>query len=221
MIVLKDGEQLYLRNWEYNACRITSALAVIVENNGGTVKPNKKPVIINRTLLQAIRELEDKVKQIDLLDKPLPERQEAYAAKQRKQLEELSAINNEPLEVTHTGYITFILDDMYYYYEVSDNPFFPFHYIKTPIVNGRYSRDAALEEDPKEWLYDCFFSFNVSEADIKEAANLIFNMLMNAKKSTVIRDGKRTRVPNTYNSGYHYETVYAPERWERVEEWNK
>lgn len=221
MYVSHDGEKLYLNNWKYNACRIFSSLAVVIENNGGTVKPIKNPVIVNRTLMESIAACERKLEAIENYSKPLTDQQKAYAANQRRQLEEMQAINNDPIEVTSTGYISFVLDDIYYYYQTSDNPFFPFHYIKTPVINGKISKDAVLEEDPKEWLFDCVFSFNLGENDVKEIANMIFNMLYNAKNSTKRRDGKRIRVPNTYSDGYHYETIYTPERWESVEEWNK
>ena len=123
---------------------------------------------------------------------------------------------SEPITVTHTTYISFILDETYYYYQVDSNPFFEFYYNKTPIKNGMRSRDAGLEADKKEWLYDCFLSSNCGQPDIVEAANLIFNMLCNAPMSEIIRDSYKQRVPNTYNSGYHMETVYKPERMGEV-----
>lgn len=221
MFVMKDGEKLYLRNWEYNACRILSELAVIVENNGGKVMPGKKPIIINRTLSSAIRECKDKIEAAEKRENIAEEKRAAYIKNQREQLEEMEAINNDPIMVSHTSWIYFAYENDLYYYSVDDNPFFPFHYRKTPIVNGKYSQDAACEEDEKNWLFDCFFSFHASGEDVREAANLIFNMLTNAKHSVIIRDGRKQRVPNTYNSGYHYETIYRPERWEKLGDWAK
>ena len=124
---------------------------------------------------------------------------------------------SDPINVTHTSYISFVLDGIYYYYQVNDNPFFDFYYIKTPIKNGKYSRDAALETGGKEWLYDCFFGSNCGQQDIIEAANLIFNMLCNAPMSEIIRVGHKQRVANTYDDGWHFEMVYAPERLEKVD----
>lgn len=124
---------------------------------------------------------------------------------------------SEPITVTHTSYISFVLNETYYYYQVNDNPFFEFYYSKTPIKNGKRSRDAGLEVDKKEWLYDCFFKSNCGQADIVEAANLIFNMLCNAPMSKIIQDSYKQRVPNTYNDGYHMETIYKPERMEKVD----
>jgi len=176
-IVTKDGERLYLQAWEYNAARIITELANIVNNHGGRVKPTHTAIISDRSA-------EEK---------------------------------SEPITVTHTTYISFILDETYYYYQVDSNPFFEFYYSKTPIKNGKRSKDAGLEADKKEWLYDCFFESNCGQPDIVEAANLIFNMLCNAPMSKIIRDGRKQRVPNTYNNGYHMETVYKPERIEKVD----
>lgn len=98
---------------------------------------------------------------------------------------------SEPITVTHTTYISFILDDTYYYYQVDSNPFFEFYYSKTPIKNGKRSRDAGLEADKKEWLYDCFFKSNCGQPDIVEAANKIYSMLCNAPMSKIIRGGHK------------------------------
>lgn len=176
-IVMKDGERLYLRAWEYNAARIITELANIVKNHGGRVKPTDTAIISD------------------------------ISAKKEA----------EPITVTHTSYISFILDDTYYYYQVDDNPFFEFYYSKTPVRNGKYSRDAGLEADKKEWWFNCFFGSNCGQQNITEAANLIFNMLCSAPMSKIIRDSHKQRVPNTYNDGYHMETVYAPERMEKVD----
>lgn len=176
-IVTKDGERLYLRAWEYNAARIITELARIIENHGGRVKPTNTAIISDRSAEE----------------------------------------ESDPITVTHTSYISFILDETFYYYQVDDNPFFEFYYKKTQIRNGKYSRDAALEADKKEWLFDCFFGSNCAQGDIVEAANLIFNMLCNAPQAEIMRDCVRQRVPNTYNDGWHVEKVYAPERTEKID----
>lgn len=175
-IVTKEGSRLYLKTWEYNAARIITELANIVNNHGGRVKPTKTAIISDRNA-----------------------KDEA-----------------EPITVTHTSYISFILDETYYYYQVDTNPFFEFNYRKTPITDGKHSRDAGLEADKKEWLYDCFLMSDCGQPDIIEAANLIFNMLCNAPMSKIIRDVRKQRVPNTYNDGWHFEMIYKPERMEKV-----
>lgn len=111
MIVLKENQRLYLHSCNYNMARMMSALANLVKEHGGRVKPTRQALISDRNCKDA-----------------------------------------EPIKVTHTSYISFVLNDVYYYYQVDDNPFFPFYYIKTPIKNGKYSMDAALEETKKVGL---------------------------------------------------------------------
>lgn len=176
-IVIKDGERLYLRAWEYNAARIITELARIIESHGGRVKPTNTAIISERS----------------------------------------AEAESDPITVTHTSYISFVLDETFYYYQVDDNPFFEFYYKKAPIRNGKYSRDAALEADRKEWLYDCFFKSNCGQPDIIEAANLIFDMLCNTPISEILRDKRKKRVANIYNDGWHFEKVYTPERLEKIE----
>ena len=69
-----------------------------------------------------------------------------------------------------------------------------------------------MTEANKEWLYDCFLMAGCPAADIVEAANLIFNEMINAKNSVIRRDSKRQKVANTFNGGWHWETVYSSER---------
>lgn len=213
MIVSKENERLYPATWEYNAARITTELARIVENHGGRVKHGRAAIISNRTLSGAILEKEQRIAQLKALNAENEKEIRTAAIKTfEKEIEELKQINNDPRRVTHTGYIQFVFENNYYYFSVDRNPFFPFHYIKTPVKNNRYSKDACCMEDKKEWLYDCFLSWDCGNADIKEAANLIFNMLCNSQFSRIMRDGRKTRVNNRYDGGYHYETIYAPER---------
>lgn len=220
MIVLKEDQKLYLDNWLYNACQIISELAVIVGNHGGIIAPTTSAIIENRTLYSFVNKCESDMEAWSQADKtrttPLSDACIKARENYIRKYEEAKSINNAPIRVTHTTYIRFLLDDTVYYYQVNDNPFFEFYYTKTPVVNNEYSKNAMSEEDKKEWLFDCFLSWNCSKADIKEAANLIFNMLVKADNSKIWRDSKRVRVNNTYNKGYHYETVYSKERKENI-----
>lgn len=171
MIVLHNNDRFYLRPLDFNMCRIFTALAVVVENNGGKVKPQKKALVSDRGLK-----------------------------------------GSEPITVTHTHYITFTFNGVFYYFQVDENPFFPFYYQKTPVTGGKYSRDACLNEFSKNWLFDCFWSSGVCDADIKEAANLIFNSLVKADFSVIRVDSKRKMVPNSFDGGYHWENVPEKQR---------
>ena len=218
MIVTKENERLYPATWGYNAARITTELAKIVENNNGRVKYGHAALISNRTITSAIFEKEERIKNLKAATGENKKEIRAAAIKAlEKEIAELKQIDNRPIRVTHTSYISFVLENNYYHFSMDDNPLFPFYYTKTPVKNGSYSADACSTEDKKTWLYDCFFFWDCSDADIKEAAQLIFNMLCNAPYSVIRRDSCRKRVSNYYNNGFHYETVYAPERIAKID----
>lgn len=218
MIITRENERLYLATWEYNASRILTELAKIVINSGGKVKPLKKAIITYRHIDSEKRKYKEKIEHLTELEKTNHNNTRAAAIiNYREALEALEKVNNDPITVTHTSYINFVYDGFYYYYQVDDNPFFEFFYIKTLVKNGRYSRDTYLTEDKKEWLFDCFFTYNCSSSDVVEAANHIFNMLIQAKPSEIHKETKREKVANIYDGGYHYETIRTPERFTTID----
>lgn len=213
MYISKDNERLYPKTWVYNSSRLLTQLAKIVTDNGGSVKPHRTAIVSDRNHDEAIREYRERIARYTELEKVNhnPKREEAikkYSAK----LEKLEAVNNDPIKVTHTTHISFVLDGFFYYYQTDDNPFFPFYFFKTPVHNGKYSLDAVCTEDQKDWLYDCFMFCGCPDADIVEGANMIYNMLVNSGCTRISRNYQRKRVPNLYDGGYHYENVYEPER---------
>ena len=213
-IVTREDQRLYLTSWEYNAALIMSELAKIVENHGGKVKPQKAAIISNRSLDGALREDMERLTRYEkIIEEGYGNEKTVEAVAALKiSIANRKAINNAPVRVTHTTYITFTLDSYVYYYQLEENPFFEFFFSKTPLRGNVYSRDAVLTEANKEWLYDCFLMAGCPAADIVEAANLIFNEMTNAKNSVIRRDSKRKKVANTFNGGWHWETVYSPER---------
>lgn len=215
MTVLKDNERLYLDSWNYNAALILTELAKIVKNHGGRVKPTHTAIISNCTITTMKNRYAGDIARLETLE--INEKRSCAIKSLKAKLAELSVIDNEPVTVTHIRYINFVYDNFYYYYQVDSNPFFEFYYSKTPIKNGEYSKDACLEEDKKEWMRDCFFKYGCSKEDIREAADLIFGMLVNTNVSIVRRNGKRKRVPNMYDGDYHYEIVPNHERIGRID----
>ena len=186
-------EKRYLTNWSYNAARIFDHLEKIVHDNGGILvsewnhtSPRTEYEIINRQLNAAIREKIEFVEKLERLESPA-------AQAERAKLEEWKSIDNSPVKTSYADYmyISFMLNDTYYYYQVDRNPFFEFFYNKIPAPGGKMDRNHYLDQDKKEWLYDCFFSWDCSDADRKEAANMIFNMLMNARHSVKARGKSR------------------------------
>jgi hypothetical protein len=216
--------KLYLSNWDYNAALIIEELAAIVENNGGTVKPGTVTIIENRALDENMRKAAARLEQLERIEAEAPgtnEHRTDAIKRLRADIEKWEQIDNTPRTVHHctwsSAYISFKLGGMYYYYQTDSNPFFDFHYQKTPIdINGTVSCCACLENDPKEWLWDCFLRADATDADRREAANLIYNMLVKAAPSVIRRDSRRVRVRNQYDGRYHYETIYEKERREAV-----
>ena len=194
-----------------------SKLAELVVENGGRVKPLKKAVISNRTIDTIKTECSLRLEKLKgLEEKNHKEILVSAIEKKEKELKELEQIKNDPITVTNTSYISFVLENTYYYFQLDDNPFFEFLLVKTPVKNGKYSQDAAAEETEKSWLEDQFLKIGCSDKDINDAAKKIFDMLVASKNSSIILDKKRVRVQNLYNSGYHYETIYAKERFASV-----
>ena len=218
MLILKENERLYPSTWEYNSCRIMSALVEIVAKNGGRVKPQKKVIISDRYLEETKIKLSNRIDCLkELEQKKHKDIRENAIIEKEKELKKLELINNDPIQITHTTYISFIYENYYYYYQMDENPFFEFYYIKTPIKNGEYSCNALLTESKKTWLYDCYLKVGCTENDIKKAAEYIFNMLINYNSSQIRLDKKRVRVPNSYDNSYHYETIYEKEHFASVD----
>ena len=195
---MENVEIRYLRSWDYNVTLIMEELEKIVLNNGGAIvstwKTERKQYLIeNRTLSDEIRKHREHVKRMEALNRP-------GSAAEREKLERLESIDNTPVLTNYYSfggvYINFVLDGVYYYYSIDDNPFFDFHYDKIPVINGAIDQDHYTNTCKKEWLYDCFFCFDCSHADRMEAANMIFNMLMNAQFS---RKYKGNRKPARLN----------------------
>lgn len=184
-------EKRYLTNWSYNAARIFDNLEKIVHAAGGVLvsewdtRPRKMYLIENRTLSGAIREKEEFCERRETLNRA--------TAATRAEIEKLKQIDNTP-RATYYGdwqYIGFLLNDVYYYYQMDRNPFFDFHYTKVYAPGGVADRNHFLDNDKKEWLFDCFFSWNCSDADCMEAAQTIFTMLQKAPFSRMA--GKQAR----------------------------
>ena len=216
MYVSKDNERLYLNSWNYNAALILTELAKIIENNDGRVKPGLHTAVIsNRSLEGKIKEVKGRIKSLESIEET--EKIKTVIGNLSKELIELESIDNEPITVTHTSYISFIFDDFYYYYQVDDNPFFDFCYKKNHIKNGKYISNTYHRKDKQSWWNDCFLSFRCSEADRKEAANLIFNMLVSAEPSEIYREEEERKVLNTYNDGWHWEKVIKPNQYKKID----
>lgn len=215
MIVLKENERLYATSWQYNSARILTRLAQLITAQGGKVKPLHPAVLSDRNLEEACtatqRRLESSYKAGPTSH---PKEREIQISNLQKELALFQSIPNAPITVTHTSYINFTMNGVYYSYKLDNNPLFPCHYLKTPIdpKSETYSGDACMEESSKSWFTDPLIGFGCPDSEIESAAGAILSMLLAAPLSTIRHDTKRTRIPNTYDSGYHFENIPVQER---------
>lgn len=222
MFFYKSTDTLYLNSWNFNAALIIEELRRIVESEGGRVEPTTPGYIVNRSINESIEDKKTFLERVDnniskASSDELEEKLAKLKAATQTKIDRLEAIDNSPVQLTGApSYIIFALNGVYYSYYFDDNPFFEFHFSKKPIVSGKISLDIPVACDKKEWLHDCFFYPGCSEADIKEAANIIFNTLISAKIERPVIDRHKKRVPNYYDGGYHYEYIYEKERFQTV-----
>ena len=215
MIVLKENERHHATSWQYNSARILTHLAQLITAQGGKVKPLPPAVLSDRNLEEICtatqRRLESSYKAGPTSH---PKERKTQISNLQNELARFQAIPNAPITVTHTSYINFAMNGVYYSYSLDDNPFFPFHYLKTPIdpKSETYSGDACMEESSKSWLTDPLIGFGCPDSEIESAAGAILSLLLAAPLSTIRHDTKHTRVPNTYDSGYHFENIPVKER---------
>lgn len=215
MIVIKENERHHATSWQYNSARILTHLAQLITAQGGKVKPLPSAVLSDRNLEEACtatqRRIESSYK-AGLTSHP--KERETQISNLQKKLARFQAIPNATITVTHTSYISFTMNGVYYSYSLDNNPFFPFHYLKTPIdpKSETYSGDACMEESSKSWFTDPLIGFGCPDSEIESAAGAILSLLLAAPLSTIRHDTKRTRIPNAYDSGYHFENIPVKER---------
>ena len=210
MIVLKENERHHATSWQYNSARILTRLAQLITAQGGKVKPLYSAVLSDRNLEEICTATQRRLESsYNAGPTSHPKERETQISHLQKELARFQAIPNAPITVAHTSYIDFTMNGVYYSYSLNDNPFFPFHYLKTPIdpKSETYSGDACMEESSKSWFTDPLIGFGCPDSEIESAAGAILSLLLAAPLSAIRHDTKRTRIPNTYDSGYHFENI--------------
>jgi len=226
MFFSRDNETLYPVTIEYNLALILAELKKIITDNGGKVQPQHPGQIVNRSFyIAAEKERTDAEHCVSYSkyckDPEKVERLKARAAEHEKTAAELEAkAEASRRDAEHLSYIHFTYNGFYYTVsakEYSDR----LEYSKTPINSrNEYSKDVYRDDLSNAWYTDEFYALEPKaeiNEDRREAANLIFNELVNASPSEKWRDGRRVRVPNTYDNKYHYEMIYNPERIGKVD----
>ena len=212
MIVTKDNQRHYATSWQYNSARILTRLAQLVTAQGGKVKPLHPAVLSDHNLEDACTATQRRLEYWNKLTFTYdPDERQTIVSKLQHKLARFQSIPNL-ITVTHTSYISFVMNGFYYSFSLDDNPFFPFYYMKTPIENGTYSGDACVENASKSWAVNALLGFGCPQSEIETAAQAILALLLAAPLSTLRHDTQRIRVPNTYDSGSHLENVPVKER---------
>lgn len=199
-------ENRYLSTWHYNAALILGEIETIVKNNGGalcrTWEYNNPPawltnrkqyLITNRTLTEAIHKENELLTRLEKLGRT------DAARETREKIARYEALNNNPVLSYYADYlyINFVIDDHFYSFSMDRNPFFEFYFARVKIEEGnKINRNYYLQEDSKQWLYDCFFHVDCSASDRREAANLICNMLLTADNNRTYREKNRKPYSN-------------------------
>ena len=122
----------------------------------------------------------------------------------------------EPRQIYGSLQITFTLDENYYSFWVNENPLFEYHYIKTPIKNGKHLRNVYAEELFRTWAHDCLFRV-ATDIQIHVCALELLDLLTGAHLSQKYNEKHKIAVPNTYDGGYHFEYKYDPDEWVSAE----
>ena len=223
MFFTQENQTLYPNTWEYNATLIINELRHVVTKHGGSLKPQRGGFIVNRSIMGFIRANNERIERIEKAIERDPlkyrESREKVIDGIKKENADFQKIPNDPVKVDGSYWLSFTYNGDYYSVNLNDNPFFDFYYTKTPINNGLISKDVYSSVlDSKEFMWnDKFFEINVAKECFEKSAEMLFNFLVNAPYCEKYRDKKRVRVPNTYNGGYHYETVYEKERTEKID----
>lgn len=139
------------------------------------------------------------------------------ASSYKTKMEKIELINYESKKKETESYfgewlfITFILNNEYYYVSFDENQFFEDNYTKQSVVNNTISRDVYMNNIPK-----IFFKYKMTDEEIKKASKNLLEWLKNQKYSKKHREYKRQRIYNLYDDGYHYEKIPVRERIEKI-----
>ena len=221
-----ENKTLWFEGSKYNLARVIEKIADMVLDRGGKVKELEDNVTIrtrgysekmmrvqyridaSKRMLAAHEEMRDTIMKAI----------EKYEAEYRE-LERLK----EAAPVVHSRFsgrygicatcLSFVLDGTFYRFSFSDNPFFPDGYSKIKLNDAGeyygqyYGMNLTTEDEIKEYFVDELWKPCASEELIAAVAEDIFTRLMDAAPSERYFETERRRVPNTYNDGWHWETV--------------
>lgn len=115
------------------------------------------------------------------------------------------------------NYIRFVLNGHMYYFQIDDNPLFPHYYIKTKVVDGKYSLNTYMDELERTWMERLEYLSRNTDECLERVAEDLYKTLLAAEDSEKYREEEERRVPNIYNNGTHIEKVIKPERFAEID----
>lgn len=116
------------------------------------------------------------------------------------------------------NYIRFVLNGYMYYFQIDDNPFFPHYYIKTRVVDGKYSLNTYMDElEERTWMKRLKRYVRNTDECLELVAEDLYKTLLAAKDSEKYREEETKIVGNIYNNGTHTERVPKPERFANID----
>ena len=193
-------EKRYFKLNSYNRLRVLNEIKKMIVNDGGKILQYGKQFEIHATTLEMDEQ-------------------------KRKKIESLPPVKYYGYGMNWGGMeLKFVFNGYFYDIDYDGNPFFPIHFKKVKVnANGEYIGkryvDTNEEYNERQWKKDQTFVFSFGyddffkicdDNDILEMAEYhyqqIKDFLFKLPESEVYND--RKRVPNYYNSGYHYERIY-------------
>lgn len=198
-------EKLYFSLNTYNRARIIEQIKKIIVADGGKILISKyaKLIEVHLQTFNATKE-------------------------QRARLEMLPPLLVCGLGCFGSLSLAYIKNGFCYYISYDENPFFPivFNKIKVDENGNYYGKRYLYSNEPineKSYKKDGVFALSLgyddifgicSDEQIKDLAeyhyNQIKNVIENGRESET--DTEKKRVPNYYNNGYHYETIFDRSR---------
>jgi hypothetical protein len=205
-----EATTLWYGGHEYNEVRVIERLADLVAEKGGRVEIHAENLLIKpRGFREVIRKEQKRL--AGLIKRGLDVEKSMLKINELEERE-----RNAPAIESRfcskyglsSGWIHFTLNGYYYSFSFADNPFFEDVYMKIRLENGSYIGEyyANTIED-KTYYLDELWSACASESTINDVAKRILDVMETGDSSKRIIEKERKRVPNTYNNGYHYETI--------------
>ena len=177
---------LYLDAWNYNANRIIKRIEKLVFDMDGCIVSSFQNELDNYH----------------------------YVARFSNYKGEIWTDDKICFDSNYKGYISFYVNGFIYYLQFDNNPFFEHFFTKQASTADELATQYRVymdELNKQDFMFDCLFSFDCTDDEIKEISNLVFNQLMNAKPSRV--STTRRRVYHNYGRNYHYEKY--PDKYRR------